>query len=143
MSLLAYTPTRWSRRYAQQDTAATVLFTDIVGATERAVALGDRRWRDLLDSHHTGIREQLTRFRGREIDTAGDGFLAAFDGPARGVRCAGAIVREMRRLGLEIRAGLHTGECEILGDKLSGIASTRARASPQWPVPARCSCRAP
>jgi len=101
---------------------ATVMFTDIVGATERAVALGDRRWRDLLDSHHTVIREQLTRFRGREIDTAGDGFLAAFDGPARAVRCAGAIVREMRRLGLEIRAGLHTGECEILGDKLSGIA---------------------
>jgi class 3 adenylate cyclase len=98
------------------------MFTDIVGATERAVALGDRRWRDLLDSHHTVVREQLTRFRGREIDTAGDGFLAAFDGPARGVRCAGAIVREMRRLGLEIRAGLHTGECEILGDKLSGIA---------------------
>ena len=101
---------------------ATVMFTDIVGATERAVALGDRRWRDLLASHHTVVREQLTRFRGREIDTAGDGFLAAFDGPARGVRCAGAIVREMRRLGLEIRAGLHTGECEILGDKLSGIA---------------------
>ena len=101
---------------------ATVMFTDIVGATERAVALGDRRWRDLLDRHHAVIREQLTRFRGREIDTAGDGFLAAFDGPARGVRCAGAIVREMRRLGLEIRAGLHTGECEILQDKLSGIA---------------------
>jgi class 3 adenylate cyclase len=101
---------------------ATVMFTDIVGATERAVALGDRRWRDLLDSHHAVIREQLARFRGREIDTAGDGFLATFDGPARGVRCAGAIVREMRRLGLEIRAGLHTGECEIRGDKLSGIA---------------------
>jgi pimeloyl-ACP methyl ester carboxylesterase len=101
---------------------ATVMFTDIVGATERAVVLGDRRWRDLLASHHAVIREQLARFRGREIDTAGDGFLAAFDGPARGVRCAGAIVREMRRLGLDIRAGLHTGECEILGDKLSGIA---------------------
>ena len=101
---------------------ATVMFTDIVGATERAVALGDRRWRDLLDKHHAVIREQLTRFRGREIDNAGDGFLAAFDGPARGVRCAGAIVREMRRLGLDIRAGLHTGECEILGDKLSGVA---------------------
>jgi pimeloyl-ACP methyl ester carboxylesterase len=112
-----------ARRSPEPDRVlATVLFTDIVGATERAVALGDRRWRELLDSHHTGIREQLTRFRGREIDTAGDGFLAAFDGPARGVRCAGAIVREMRRLGLEIRAGLHTGECEILGDKLSGIA---------------------
>jgi len=101
---------------------ATVMFTDIVGATERAVALGDRRWRELLDSHHVVIRDQLARFRGREIDTAGDGFLAAFDGPARGVRCADAIVREVRRLGLEVRAGLHTGECEILGDKLSGIA---------------------
>ena len=101
---------------------ATVMFTDIVGSTERAAALGDRRWRDLLDSHHSAVREQLARFRGREIDTAGDGFLAAFDGPARGVRCAGAIVREVRRLGLEIRAGLHTGECEVLGDKLSGIA---------------------
>ncbi len=101
---------------------ATVMFTDIVGATERAVELGDRRWRDLLDRHYGVIREQLVRFRGREIDTAGDGFLAAFDGPARGVRCAGAIVREVRRLGLEIRAGLHTGECEVLGDKLSGVA---------------------
>lgn len=101
---------------------ATVMFTDIVGSTERAVALGDRPWRDLLGRHHTVVREQLTRFRGREIDTAGDGFLAAFDGPARGVRCAGAIVREVRRLDLEIRVGLHTGECEILGDKLSGIA---------------------
>jgi class 3 adenylate cyclase len=112
-----------ARRSQEPDRVlATVLFTDIVGATERAVSLGDRRWRDLLDRHHTGIREQLTRFRGREIDTAGDGFLAAFDGPARGVRCAGAIVREMPRLGLEIRAGLHTGECEIRGDKLSGIA---------------------
>jgi pimeloyl-ACP methyl ester carboxylesterase len=101
---------------------ATVMFTDIVGATERAVALGDRRWRDLLDRHHAVVREQLSRFRGREIDTAGDGFLASFDGPARAVRCAGAIVREMRHLGLEIRAGLHTGECELLDDKLSGVA---------------------
>jgi pimeloyl-ACP methyl ester carboxylesterase len=101
---------------------ATVMFTDIVGATERAVGLGDRRWRDLLDRHHALIREQLARFRGREIDTAGDGFLATFDGPARAVRCAVAIAREVRRLGLEIRAGLHTGECEVLGDKLSGIA---------------------
>jgi len=101
---------------------ATVMLTDMVGATERAVALGDRRWRDLLDRHHAVVREQLSRFRGREIDTAGDGFLAAFDGPARAVRCAGAIVREMRHLGLEIRAGLHTGECELLDDKLSGVA---------------------
>jgi Adenylate and Guanylate cyclase catalytic domain len=87
----------------------------------RAV-MGDRRWRDLLDGHHAVVREQLARFRGREIDTAGDGFLAAFDGLARGVRCAGAIVREVRRLDVEVRAGLHTGECEMLGDKLSGIA---------------------
>jgi class 3 adenylate cyclase len=86
------------------------------------------------------VREQLTRFRGREIDTAGDGFLAAFDGPARGVRCAGAIVREVRRLDVEARAGLHTGECEILGDKLSDIAVHRgARVASQG----RCSCRAP
>lgn len=101
---------------------ATVMFTDIVGATERAVGLGDRRWRDLLNRHHAVIREQLAYFRGREIDTAGDGFLAVFDGPARAIRCADAIVREVRRLGLEVRVGLHTGECEILGDKLSGIA---------------------
>jgi class 3 adenylate cyclase len=101
---------------------ATVMFTDIVGATERAVGLGDRRWRELLDRHHAVIREQLDQFRGREIDTAGDGFFAAFDGPARGIRCAGAIAREVRRLGLDVRVGLHTGECEIVGDKLSGIA---------------------
>jgi pimeloyl-ACP methyl ester carboxylesterase/class 3 adenylate cyclase len=101
---------------------ATVMFTDIVGATERAAALGDRRWRDLLERHHAVVREQLAQFRGREIDTAGDGFLAAFDGPARGIRCACAVVREVHRLGLEIRAGLHTGECEVVGEKLAGIA---------------------
>ena len=112
-----------ARRGVEPDRVlATVMFTDIVGSTERAVALGDRRWRDLLDSHHALVREQLLRFRGREIDTAGDGFLAAFDGPARGVRCADAVLREVRRLGLEDRAGLHTGECEVFGDKLSGIA---------------------
>lgn len=101
---------------------ATVLFTDIVGATERAAALGDRRWRDLLDAHHAVVRDQLARFRGREIDTAGDGFLAAFDGPARAVRAAATISGEVRRLGLEVRAGLHTGECEVMGSKLGGIA---------------------
>jgi pimeloyl-ACP methyl ester carboxylesterase len=100
----------------------TVLFTDIVGATERAAVLGDRRWHDLLDSHHAVVRRELQRFRGREIDTAGDGFLAAFDGPARAVRCACSISREVRALGLEIRAGLHTGECEVMGDKVGGIA---------------------
>jgi pimeloyl-ACP methyl ester carboxylesterase len=101
---------------------ATVMFLDIVGSTARAAELGDRRWREVLDMWYAGVREELGRFRGRELDTAGDGFLAAFDGPARAVRCACAIVRAVRRLGLEIRAGLHTGECEVLGPKLSGIA---------------------
>ena len=101
---------------------ATVLFTDIVGSTEKAAALGDRHWRDLLDNHHVTIRRNLTRFRGREIKTTGDGILATFDGPARGVRCACAIVDEIRPLGIEIRAGLHTGECEMIGDDVGGIA---------------------
>lgn len=101
---------------------ATVLFTDIVRATEKAAALGDRRWRDLLEAHHALVRRELARSRGREIDTAGDGFLGAFDGPARAVRCAWAIREGLRPLGIEIRAGLHTGECEVLGDKLSGLA---------------------
>jgi len=101
---------------------ATVMFTDIVGSTATAAGLGDRRWRDLLNSHHGLVREQLAQFRGREIDTAGDGFLAAFDGPAQAVRCACAIVRAARRLGLDVRVGLHAGECEVLEDKLSGIA---------------------
>ena len=101
---------------------ATVMFTDIVGATTRAAELGDRRWRDLLDAHHALVREHLARFRGREIDTAGDGFLAAFDGPARAVRAACAISEGVRPLGLEVRAGLHTGECEVMGPKLGGVA---------------------
>lgn len=101
---------------------ATVMFTDIVGATERAAAMGDRRWRELLERHHAAVRGQLSRFRGVEIDTAGDGFLASFDGPARAIRCAAAIVAELRALGLEIRAGVHTGECERIGGKLGGIA---------------------
>lgn len=101
---------------------ATVLFTDIVDATRRAAELGDRRWRDLLDAHHAVVREELARFRGREIDTAGDGFLAAFDGPARAVRSACAIAGSVKRLGLDVRAGLHTGECEVMGPKLGGIA---------------------
>lgn len=101
---------------------ATVLFTDIAGSTERAVELGDRRWRELLERHHAMVRRKLEEFRGREIDTAGDGFLMSFDGPARGVRCATAVIGEARGLGLEVRAGLHTGECEWMGDKLSGLA---------------------
>jgi class 3 adenylate cyclase len=101
---------------------ATVLFTDIVGSTERATELGDRRWCELLDAHHAVVRRQLERFRGREIDTAGDGFLASFDGPARAIRCAGAAIESVRELGLDIRAGVHTGECELAGDKRAGIA---------------------
>jgi class 3 adenylate cyclase len=101
---------------------ATVLFTDIVKATERAASLGDRRWRDLLDAYHAVVRRKLIDFRGREIDTAGDGFLAAFDGPARAVRCAGAISDAVAALGIAVRAGLHTGECEVMGNKLGGIA---------------------
>jgi class 3 adenylate cyclase len=102
---------------------ATVLFTDLVGSTERATSLGDRRWRDLLDSHNASIRAELERYRGREVDTAGDGFLAVFDGPARAIRAGRAIVEAMRHLGLEVRVGVHTGEVEQLpGGKLGGIA---------------------
>ena len=101
---------------------ATVLFTDIVGSTEKAAVLGDQRWRDLLDHHHATIRRNLLRFRGHEVKTTGDGFLATFDGPARGVRCACAIAEEIRSLGIDVRAGLHTGECEMIGDDVGGIA---------------------
>ena len=101
---------------------ATVLFTDLVGSTDRATELGDRRWRELLEVHHAAVRGELERFGGREIDTAGDGFLAAFDGPARAIRCACAVVFTVSGLGLEVRAGVHTGECEVIGDKLAGVA---------------------
>ena len=101
---------------------ATVLFTDIVGSTEQAARLGDRRWRELLEQHHAMVRRELDRFRGREVDTAGDGFMAAFDGPARAIRCASAIIEGVRPFGFEIRAGIHTGECEQIGGKLGGIA---------------------
>jgi len=101
---------------------ATVLFTDIVGSTERAATLGDRAWRTLLDTHHGIVRQELERHRGREIKTVGDGFLATFDGPARAIRCACAIREGLRSLGIEIRAGLHTGECELMKDDVGGIA---------------------
>jgi pimeloyl-ACP methyl ester carboxylesterase len=100
----------------------TVLFTDIVGASERAASLGDRAWRELLERHHQLVRRQLVRFRGREVDTAGDGFFASFDGPARAIRCARAISEGVRELGLDVRAGLHTGECELVDGKVAGIA---------------------
>jgi len=101
---------------------STVLFTDIVGSSERAAALGDRAWRDLLEKHHALVRRQLTRFRGEEMDAAGDGFFARFDGPARAIRCASAIVEGVRELELDVRAGLHTGECELVDGKVAGIA---------------------
>jgi pimeloyl-ACP methyl ester carboxylesterase len=101
---------------------ATVLFTDIVRSTERAAAMGDQGWRMLLLRHDAAVREEIDRHRGRAIKSTGDGFLATFDGPARGIRCAAAIRRVVREMGLEIRAGLHTGECEVLGDDLGGVA---------------------
>ncbi len=101
---------------------ATILFTDIVESTVRAAELGDRGWRDLLGQHNSVVRGELERFQGREIDNAGDGFYASFDGPARAIRCALAIRDGLRRIGLEVRAGIHTGECEVLGDKLAGVA---------------------
>jgi class 3 adenylate cyclase len=101
---------------------ATVLFTDLVGSTEKAVELGDRRWAELVAAHHAAVRRQLAWFRGQELDTAGDGFFAVFDGPARAVRCAVAIREAVRPLGLEVRAGVHTGECEKVEGKVAGIA---------------------
>jgi len=101
---------------------ATVLFTDIVNSTARAAELGDSAWRELLGEHHRLVRRELTRFRGNEIDTAGDGFFAHFDGPARAIHCACAIIHALRGLDLEVRAGLHTGECEISDGDVAGIA---------------------
>jgi class 3 adenylate cyclase len=101
---------------------ATVLFTDIVGSSEKAASLGDSAWRELLERHHELVRRQLARFRGVEVDTAGDGFFASFDGPARAIRCACAIVDSVPELGLEVRAGLHAGECELANGKVAGIA---------------------
>jgi class 3 adenylate cyclase/pimeloyl-ACP methyl ester carboxylesterase len=101
---------------------ATVLFTDIVGSTRMAAELGDSNWSALLDAHDAVVRAQLARFRGREVNTAGDGFLATFDGPQRAIRCAMAIREAVQPLGIEVRAGLHTGECELRGDDIGGIA---------------------
>ncbi|HXO80025.1 MAG TPA: adenylate/guanylate cyclase domain-containing protein, partial [Mycobacterium sp.] len=101
---------------------ATVLFTDIVDSTKRAVEVGDERWKELLGRHDAQVRRQLERFHGREVNTTGDGFLARFDGPARAIRCAMAIRDVLRSLGLEVRAGVHTGEVELRDDDISGIA---------------------
>jgi len=101
---------------------ATILFTDIVDSTRRAAEMGDRDWRALLDAHDVIVRAQLNRFRGREVNTSGDGFLAMFDGPQRAIRCAMAIRDAVQSLGIEVRAGLHTGECEVRGEDIGGIA---------------------
>ena len=101
---------------------ATVLFTDVVRSTEYAAQLGDRAWRDVLDRHHTSVRSELGRHRGIEIDSAGDGFFCRFEGPARAIACAKRIVEGATELGLEVRAGVHTGECELIGEKIAGIA---------------------
>jgi class 3 adenylate cyclase len=101
---------------------ATVMFTDLVGSTERASALGDRRWRELLSEHHAVVRRELARFRGQERDTAGDGFFATFDGPARAIRAGEAIVAGVKALDLDVRVGIHVGECELHDDKPAGIA---------------------
>jgi class 3 adenylate cyclase len=101
---------------------ATVLFTDIVDSTKRAVELGDRRWRALLDQHDAVVRREIERFRGREVKTLGDGFLVTFDGPARAVRCAMGIAEAVHSLGIEVRSGVHTGEIEVKGDDIGGIA---------------------
>lgn len=121
------------RHHAPPERAlATVLFVDIAGSTERAAALGDRRWRDLLETFHASVRDALARHRGRLVDTAGDSVFASFDGPARAIRCAVAIRDAVRAIGVEVRSGLHTGEVEIVGEKVGGIAvHTGARVAAQ------------
>jgi class 3 adenylate cyclase len=101
---------------------ATVMFTDMVGSTQRAAELGDSRWHELLNNYYAVVRKELTAFRGREVNTAGDGLLATFDGPARAIRCACSVRERLRPLGLQVRTGLHTGECELIGDDIGGIA---------------------
>lgn len=101
---------------------ATVLFTDIIGSTKRAAELGDRQWRTLLDRHDEAVRQQLVRFRWHEVKNLGDGFMATFDGPARGVRCASAIADAVQQLGIAVRGGPHTGEIDLKGDDIGGIA---------------------
>ena len=119
---------------------ATILFTDIVDSTQRAAALGDHEWRRLLDAHDQTVRDTLRRHRGREVNTTGDGFIASFDGPARAVRCAQAICSAARGLGIEVRAGLHTGEIELRENDIGGIAvhiGQRVSARQQSPEPLR------
>ena len=123
--------TRKRRAVEEDRILTTVLFTDIVGSTRLAASLGDQRWRSLLDAHDEAVREQFRRFRGTEINTTGDGFMASFDGPARAISCAKAIAEATEKLGVQLRLGMHTGECEVRGDDLGGLAvhiAARVRA---------------
>ena len=137
----------WSSRVDEAEepdrVLATVLFTDIVGSSDHAVTLGDRAWRERLEEHHELVRRQLLRYRGVEVDTAGDGFFASFDGPARAIRCASAITSGVRELGLDVRAGLHTGECELVDGKVAGIAVHTGARVASHAQPERCWSRAP
>ena len=118
-----------------------MLFTDIVDSTRRASDSGDREWRELVERHHRTIRALLARYRGVEVDTAGDGFFATFDGPARAVRCAEACIEAVRSLGIEIRAGVHTGEVEMIDGKAGGIAVNIGAGWDRWPRRRRCWSR--
>jgi class 3 adenylate cyclase len=118
---------------------ATVLFTDIVDSTRRAAEMGDRDWHALLDAHDAVVRAQLSRFRGRAVNTAGDGFLAMFDGPQRAIRCAMAIRNAVQALGIEVRAGLHTGECEVRGDDIGGYRCAHRGAGERAGGAERCA----
>ena len=125
-TILEFLPSAWAEAQAAEAepdrVLATILFTDIVGSTAKAAELGDRRWRELLEEHHGVVRRLLLRHRGTELDTAGDGFFASFDGPARAIRCGRSITESVRELGLEVRVGVHTGECERMNGKVGGIA---------------------
>jgi class 3 adenylate cyclase len=120
---------------------ATILFTDIVGSSELAARLGDRRWADLIEQHHAAVRKQLRLFRGTEIDIAGDGFFARFDGPARAIRCGVAIRDVLSELELDVRVGIHTGECALVGGSRLASQSAQVRALPPRQGQARCWSR--